>query len=492
MKTVADRTRAKQKFKSGVKWIGWSGMLTIATAGGLLLYNWNQNRPSEPVEVSLLAVEEDYLEEVINESGTMELGGQQTLQSPVDGTVEQILVGVGNSVALGQTLVILRDPERQTALAQQQLEIQKQELKLERNRQKTIEASQKLTVAQKELQALAFQEVEMRKQELQLARNREKVLELTAKLNAAQRELQESEVLLQKGFIPENELQQQKDQILTIKSQLRDAELAVDTTVLELQSLQQQRQSKQRELSNQVLTAEAQLQDAQSQVSTDTHELERLRLERKKIEEEIQKNLVKATLNGTVLEINVKVGEVVKLGDALLTLGNPSQGIVKLQLSPLDAVRVQVNQIARVRVIGPNAKSFTGRVQSVSKLATTSNNNGEKGKSSGQATVTATIKLDRPSKTLIPGSKLDVEIIVAARQNVVVLDTDVIQNSGANAFVWVRDTQGKVQKRSVTLGLEALTKEEVTSGLRPGDVIVLPPTGSSLNPGMPVIPKAEQ
>jgi HlyD family secretion protein len=480
-----------KKFKSGVKWIAWSAVLAIASVGGWLIYSWSLNRPSVPVEVRLIAVEQTTVEDLINESGIVELRGQQTLKSPVDGTVERVLVNVGDRVKSGQTLVILRDPERQTALAKQQLEIQKQELKLERSRHKVLEAVQKLKTAQRQLRELATEKVEIRKLELQLARNREKVLEDANKLEAARQELQELEVLDQRGFIPKNELQEQKDQILVAQSQLQDAELAVSTTALEVERLQKQRQSKQQELSEQVVLAQSQLQDAESEVSIDSRELERLKLDLQKIEQEIQNNLVRATIQGIAIDIEVKAGDVVELGDALLSLGDSSQVLVKLQLSPIDAIRVQVNQVARVKVIGSNAESFTGRVQSVAKLATSPGKEKES-KDSTQATVTVMVKLDRPSQILIPGSKVDVEIVLAKRENVVALGREVIQGSGSDAFVWGRDSQGRVKKRPITLGLEGLTTVEVTSGLRPGDQVILPPAQSSLKPGMPVIVQGDK
>ncbi len=474
-----------QKFNNGIRWIAWSGILVLLVGGGWLVYGWTLNRGIEPVKIQLYAVEKDTVEDKINESGTVELGNQQTLKSPADGTVERVLVRVGERVKSGQTLVVLQDPQRQTALANQQLEIQKQELKLDRSRQKVEEASEELRVAQAELQRLVAEEIEIRKLELQLVRNREKVAEYNDKLKGAQREFQELEVLLEKGFIPENELDQQKDQVLQVKSELRDAELAVSTTDLEIQSLEMELKRKQQELSDKVLKARSQLLDNEVELSTDLRELERLRLEGKKIEQEIKKNLARATAEGIVLDIQAKEGDVFELGNPLLTLGDPSEEIVTLELSPLDAVRIRVNQIARIRPIGASSESFTGKVESLSKLAVAASQDG-KNKSSGQATVTVTVKLDRPSQLLIPGSKVDVEIILAARQNVVVLNRELIQISDSEAFVWVQDSQGKAQKRLVTIGLEGLTRVEITSGLNHGDRVVVPSPESSLKPGMPL------
>ena len=486
---VSLKTVEKSQNK-GLMWIAWSAALLLVSAGSLLVYSWTLNRPLDPVAVKLVNVKKDTVEDKINESGTVELGNQQTLKSPADGTVEQVLVRVGQKVESGQTLVILQDPQRQTALANQQLEIQKQELKLDRSRQKVLESSQELKMAEAELEKLVTEELEIQKLELQLARNQEKVSEYNEQLQGIEREFEELEILLERGFIPENELEQKKNQVLQIQSQLRDAELAVNTTELELQRLQMALTKKQQSLSNQVIKARSQLRDYEVVLSTDLRELERLRLEQAKIEQEIQKSLVKATGEAKVLDIQVQLGDVVKLGDSLLTLGDPSEGLVKIELSPLDAVRLQVNQMARVRPIGANNQTFTGKVKNISKLAVSPSQDDNR-KNSGQATVTATVKLDQPNQILIPGSKVDVEIIVAASQNVVVLSRELIQISDSEAFVWVKDAQGKAQKRSITLGLEGLTQVEVTSGLKQGDKVLVPLGDSSLQPGMPLIINGE-
>ena len=208
--------------------------------------------------------------------------------------------------------------------------------------------------------------------------------------------------------------------------------------------------------------------------------MKRLTLEKQKFEQKIQNNFVRASFTGKVLDVNIKAGDVVRLGEPLLTLGDTSQELVTLELFPLDANQVKVNHPVRISLISPQAKSFTGRVQSISKVATSLNKN------SSNATVTATVELDKPSKVLIPGSRVDAEIVLAARTNAVLLNRDLIQGSGANAFVWVRDAQGKAQKRPVSLGLEGLIKVEVTNGLEPGEEVIVPSADSPLKPGIPV------
>ncbi len=480
--------QGKKKFKTGVRWLVWSGILAAVSAGGWLVYAQTIDHSDKPVPVRLLAAERGNVEVVINESGMLELGGQQSIKSPGEVTVDRVLVKVGDRVRAGQKLLILRNQEGQTNLANQELEIKKQELKLARSRQKVEEAQEKLTAIQKEIRVPVNQQLLIRKQETILARSRQKVEEAQAKLTAAQQKLQQLQVLNERGFIPGNELQDQQEQIRTAESNLRDAQSAVSTDTIELQRLQLE-EKQPSELEDKMMAAQSERREADSSVNTDSRELQRLQVERESIQQQLKNNIVTAPISGKVLDIQVKDGDGVTSGDVLLTLGNPAQELVQLQLSILDAAKVEAGQKARIKVIGPDPKPFTGRVKSVypQALATEDSQQSSRRQSSGQAKVPATIQLDQPSGILIPGSQVSVEIIQEQRQNVVALELTAIQRSDSEPFVWIRDNQGKAQKKIVSLGLEGLTTVEVKSGLRPGDQVIQPPPETALAPGTPVI-----
>lgn len=482
--------QGKKEFKTGVQWLAWSGAIALIGAGGWLVYTETWNHSVEPVAVRLLTVERGDVELVINESGTVELGGQQPLKSPGEVTVDRVLVDVGDRVKFGQQLVILRNQQGQNNLADQELQIRKQELALARSRQKVGEAQEKLAVAQKELREPLSKQLAIRKQELILVRSRQKVGEAQENLKAIQQELQQDEALAKRGFISGDELQQQKEKVRDADSKLRDAVSTVTTDTVELQRLQAEQQQPQ-DLQDKVMQTQSDLQQARSEVNTNSRELQRLQVVQQSTQQQLQNNVVTAPIAGKVLDLKVKDGDGVKPGDILLTLGNPAQELVSLQLSTLDAAKVRVNQKARIKVIGPNAQPFTGRVTSLYPQAIAQDNNEQSsGGQSGQVKVPATVQLDQPSGTLIPGSQVSVEIIQSQRQNVVVLDLAAIVRSRSSPFVWIRDSQSKAQKRPVTLGLEGVTTVEVTSGLRPGEQVILPSPETPIQSGIPVIPSS--
>ncbi|QFS49031.1 ABC.CD.TX, HlyD family secretion protein [Nostoc sphaeroides CCNUC1] len=480
--------QGKNKFNTGVKWLAWSGVLASVSAGGWLVYV-HQNRPAELVQQPVVTVERGNIETSINESGILELRGQQTLKSPAEGAVDRVLVRLGDRVKSGQPLIILRNPDRQTILSNQQLQIEKQQLTLASNRQKVVEADEKLKAAKRESQT--NKQFQIQKQELTLESNRQKFVEAEEDLKAEERKLQELEALDKRGFIAKNELRTQEEQVRRAKSAAGQAQLTVNTDIIELQNLQIELQNTQQQTQNKIMEAQSALREAQLAVNTDIRELQRLQLELQKIQQQLQNNLLTAPINGKVLDIKVKDGEGVQVRTDMLTLGDPTQELVSLQLSTLNAAKVRVNQLARISVIGPNAQSFQGRVQSLSPIATTSSGNESQSSNqqSGQATVSAKVRLNTPSGKLIPGSQVNVEIILQQRQNVVVLDTEAIVRSEEKPYVLVRDKQGKAQKKNITLGLEGLTNVEVTSGLRPGDQVVLPAADSKSEPGTPSVPE---
>ena len=204
-------------------------------------------------------------------------------------------------------------------------------------------------------------------------------------------------------------------------------------------------------------------------------------LQGQELEGPLHQNVVVAPGDSKVLEVTVQRGDVVERGDTLLTIGNPQQELVKLELSILNARKVQLGLPVRINVIGTASETFTGRVKSLSLIA-------KRAATGNQATVSAIVELDNPSGKLIPGSQVSVDIILEQYQDVVILPTQTIQRTAAGTFVWLQDREGKAQKQPVTLGMEGITTIAVESGLKPGDRVILPLENSPLKPGMAVKP----
>lgn len=388
--------------KVALAWIARLAVLVAVSLGGLLLYKHLLTSISEPLAVRLIEVSKGTVEDIINESGTVELAEQQPLKAAVEGTVAQVLVKAGDRLKAGQQLVRLAGSQQENSWNEYQLKLQEANLDIESSLQKVASEQAALVVVQKKLQA--------------------------------------DRKLFERGFISQDELQNQIDRLTNAQATLAEAKQAVYRARLQLQLL---------------------------------------KLQGQELQKQLNQNVVVAPGDSEVLEVSVQKGDVVERGDTLLTIGNPQQELVKLELSILNARKVQIGLPARIGVIGTLPETFTGHVESLSLIA-------KKADSVNQATVSAVVKLDQPSDKLIPGSQVSVDIILAQHQDVLTLPTQTIQRTPEGAFVWLQDEEGKAQKQTVTLGMEGITTIVVESGLQAGDRVILPLENSPLKPGMAV------
>lgn len=489
---------AKQAYQRGLKWLVGSAVFAVVGVGGVLGYDIIQNRPPAPISAEVIPVKLGDVENRINEGGILELGGQRSIKSPEDGAVENILVQVGDRVTQGQQLMSLRNPNQQTILQKKQLDIQKQEIIVERHRQEVTEAEEQLAAAQRQLQIdqaqyqqelaskKAVKDLTIQRLESQVNRNRQKVEEAEIELAAAEEKLASSRELLERGFVAQQEIERGEESVRQQTTALRNAKHDLNTTLMELASAKAELITVSTTVNTSpVVESEIRLRQAKTTLRQSLSELERLQIEYQEEALKLQNFVITSPINGVVLNINVKAGDGLNRGHDLITLGDPNQEIVRLQLSTLNAVQVRQNQLARITEIGPNPEVFIGRVDQVDLATRQSEGNQDSG--SGQASVFATVKLDRPTGRLIPGSPVSVEIVLNQRENVVVLNTELIQRDRDSRYVWVLDDNNTAQKQPVTLGLEGLIEVEITSGLNSGDLVISPPFNQSLEPGKVIV-----
>ncbi len=445
----------KKEFQIGLKWLVWSGILAIITVGGWFFVVQKLLNPTlAPISVLATTAKKDNVEISINESGVVELQAQQSLNSPGDVTVDQVLVQIGDRVQAGQSLIMLRNPDGKTKELDIQSAINKQVITVNRNRQKVAEAEENLALSKQKLQSKELEikrtiqkqlrndnQLEIQQKQIDLEKSIQKLPENEANLATAQRKLQVSEKLFQRGFISEDELDTKKSDVRTAQSNLRDAQLAVNTSKISLQQAQITREQNQQKNIEDIQSLQSALKDFQSNLATavstlrnaevdaQSSNLDMQGLETKKqtLEKELENNIITSPINGIVLNIKCNNGDGVGRGAELITVGDRSQELVKISLSTLNAAKVKLNQTARISVIGPEEQKFSGRVKKISLQAigpdASKGSSGSSGSSGGQVGVPATVQLDEPSGKLIPGSQVSVEIVLARRENVVVLGT---------------------------------------------------------------------
>jgi HlyD family secretion protein len=447
-----------KNYRTGATWLTISVSVILFGGGGWVGYAYYKDFSKSPVSVSLMPVEQGNVEISFTEAGSIELGGQKSMKAPGDVTIEQVLVQEGQRVPSGQNLLFMRDREGQNQFQEQVIENRKLSESLTRKQAIIAEKLKKLNIVQKRYQGIEQKFNQGNTPEVE-------------KLQNAENRYQDSQKLFKRGLISQEELQADKEKV-------SDAQAALSSAREKLQGEK-----------DKVDEASIAYRDSEVEQRTALLDVQRGQEKLLEIQKKLGDRVLKAPFNSIVLKLNVNPGDGVKTEGKLLTLGDPSKEIVKLQLTTLNAAKVRLNQIIRVSTIGPNAKTFSGRLISLSPQATSSNEEGGAsgaGRSSGsKARVDATAMLDKPSRTLIPGSQVSVEVVLQSRQNVLTIPLETLQQ-GDKPFVWVKDASNKAQKREIMLGLQGLTTAEVKSGLRTGEQIVQPPPNQNLMSGTPL------
>ncbi|MBP2653936.1 MAG: efflux transporter, family, subunit [Firmicutes bacterium] len=193
--------------------------------------------------------------------------------------------------------------------------------------------------------------------------------------------------------------------------------------------------------------------------------------------------VITAPVDGMVIGTPTPAGETVVQGissaQTILTIADMSIMQVKVLVDESDIGKVKVGQMATFTVDSHADKTFTGKVASISRDATTSSN---------VVYYPVYVRVDAPEGLLFPTMTARATINVGESKNVLVVPLSALRSDKTGQYVQVM-ANGKTENVPVTLGLRDDEKVEVLSGLNEGDVIVLPTkqttTKSNQNQGPP-------
>lgn len=162
---------------------------------------------------------------------------------------------------------------------------------------------------------------------------------------------------------------------------------------------------------------------------------------------------------------------------------------VEAQVNEADIGSLKIGQTAKLTVNAFPNKTFTGKVSSVSPIATTVSN---------VQVYDTVITLDDNQSELKAGMPATITIIVEESEDVLTVPKGAVtyaarqsagtgNGTGRGASVIVMDNSGNLSPRQVVLGLSDSSNYEVKEGLNEGDTVVIGTSsgasGTSTNPG---------
>ncbi|HEY1742812.1 MAG TPA: efflux RND transporter periplasmic adaptor subunit [Granulicella sp.] len=221
---------------------------------------------------------------------------------------------------------------------------------------------------------------------------------------------------------------------------------------------------------SQIIVDSAKQRQAQAQVAAAEASL-------KQLEEQLSYTTITSPIDGVVLSRDVQMGDAVSsilvLGSTatlVMTLGDIHQVYVKGKVDESDIGKVYLGQAARIKVQSFRDKTFQGKVTKIAPLGVEKDN---------VTTFEVQISIENPGGQLKANMTANAEIVLEEHKNVLTVpEQAVLYDKDRNATVWVPDAHGKDGHRIVPIkvGLSNGSRIEITSGLKPGDTVVLQQT----------------
>ena len=174
------------------------------------------------------------------------------------------------------------------------------------------------------------------------------------------------------------------------------------------------------------------------------------------------RTVVRARFPGVIAKRAHNPGDIVdaSASDVILRVIDPNKLQVLASVAIADLARVQVGRAARIVVPGAEAPE-TGKV--LSRPAAVD--------PTGVA-ADVRISFDAPTK-LAAGTPVRVEIVAEQHPNALVVPVEAVLHEDQDTFVMLAGADKKAHKRKIAVGLTTPTQVEVTSGLAPGDAVIV-------------------
>lgn len=192
--------------------------------------------------------------------------------------------------------------------------------------------------------------------------------------------------------------------------------------------------------------------------------------------------IYKAAIAGTVIEVNAHDGNLSPVQQSLVIVADLSQMNIEAQLNEVDAGKVQLGRKVTVTSKVMGNTSVQGTIAEIALEAVSQ----PSVQGNASPTVGVKIRLDQVPAGLKPGFNVNIQIIVATKEGVLAVPQEALFQEGSKNYVYQIEG-GRLLKTEVKVGIGNDTHQEITFGLKAGDLIVSNPS-DQLSQGLLVTP----
>ena len=213
--------------------------------------------------------------------------------------------------------------------------------------------------------------------------------------------------------------------------------------------------------------AQAQLDAALEGVSAEAIEMAKLGVEQAQVNlgsARASSTELLAPMDGTVIEINAGVGEIVG-SSPIITLADLTRPLIEFYVEETDLDKVAAGYPAEITFNALPDSPFMGSVTSVSPVLTVIDG-------VPAVEVLASLEPNESSSVLRVGMAADVEITAASTEDAILVPLEALRELGPDSYaVFVLKEDGSLEMRIVEVGLKDYTYAEIKRGLTKGEIV---------------------
>ncbi len=301
---------------------------------------------------------------------TVRPASEFSITADLSGTVSQIATKVGDTVRKGQPLVHMDGREAELALQQAAADLHSAQVHLDTFRAQLAEANARVSVSQRE------------EQQIPTRQWRDSPARAQAAFDLAKSNYERTKKLFEEGVAPKQDLDVRETELRIATDDLENAKkLAGASSKLEQDQIEQA--NLQARVTHQEL--EEQLRQAQ--------------LKYQHAKEQTEAKVVRATKDGVVSEIPVRLGDHVFAGASLIRLAELDHMVAQVPVAARMISELQVGQAAQITLPTAPPRQVDGRIRLINPLP------------SPNMTHTVEVEFDNPTLLLLAGQSAEVRFV---------------------------------------------------------------------------------
>jgi len=181
---------------------------------------------------------------------------------------------------------------------------------------------------------------------------------------------------------------------------------------------------------------------------------------------------IKSPIDGTVSNVAVDVGEPATPGMPIITVINPKDLSIEIQIDQADIGQVKKGADVLVNADAYPDETFPGKLEFLNTEAEQKMIGGLPSTDEEDKIFRGRIKLDSETTKLFSNMSVDAEIVVQKINDVLIVPREAVASDNEKFYVYAV-TWGHVEKRQIKTGNKDNNNVEILDGIRPGTVIAV-------------------